>query len=49
MFGPFLVFWAPKTHFRTGRHENKEKILFFFGPNPNSKIQKIQKSTLPNI
>jgi hypothetical protein len=24
-------FWALKTHFRIGRHENKEKRLFYFG------------------
>jgi hypothetical protein len=33
--GPYLVtfslFWAPKTHFHVGRHENKEKRLFYFG------------------
>jgi hypothetical protein len=27
----FSIFWAPKTHFRAERHENKEKHLFYFG------------------
>jgi hypothetical protein len=27
----FSLFWAPKTHFRIGKHENKEKLLFYFG------------------
>jgi hypothetical protein len=35
MFGPYLVTlslsWAKKTPFRAGRHENKEKSLFYFG------------------
>jgi hypothetical protein len=25
------LFWSQKTHFRAGRHENKEKRLFYFG------------------
>jgi hypothetical protein len=32
------LFWAQKTNFRTGRHENKEKRLFYFGLLP-MKIQ----------
>jgi hypothetical protein len=27
----FSLFWAKKTLFRAGRHENKEKRLFYFG------------------
>jgi hypothetical protein len=27
----FSLFWASKTHFRKGRHENKESSIFFFG------------------
>jgi hypothetical protein len=25
----FLFFWASKTHFRIGKHENKEKRFFY--------------------
>jgi hypothetical protein len=25
------LIWVPTTHFRIGRHENKEKRLFYFG------------------
>jgi hypothetical protein len=25
------LFWAPNTHFWAGRHQNKEKHLFYFG------------------
>jgi hypothetical protein len=35
LFNPYFVtfslFWAEKTHFREGRHENKEKRLFYHG------------------
>jgi hypothetical protein len=35
MFGPnnvtFSLCWAIKTHFQTGRHENKEKRFLYFG------------------
>jgi hypothetical protein len=35
MFGPYLVnfspFWALKTHFQVGRHENKVIRHFYFG------------------
>jgi hypothetical protein len=27
----FSLFWAPETHFRIGRQENKDKHVFFFG------------------
>jgi hypothetical protein len=30
-FCDFSLFWASKTDFRKGRHENKEKRLFYFG------------------
>jgi hypothetical protein len=31
LFTDFFLFWAPKIHFRIGRHENKEKCRFCFG------------------
>jgi hypothetical protein len=54
----FCDFLFLKIHFRIGRHENKEKHLFtlvlelFFQSIANCKklkIQKIQKSTSPNV
>jgi hypothetical protein len=44
----FPLFWAPKTHFRIGRHENKEKRLFYFGLLP-FKIQEIENPKNPKI
>jgi hypothetical protein len=55
LFSDFLFF---KTHFRIGRHENKEKHLFDFSlrivfPSIKNckklKIQKIQKLTSPTV
>jgi hypothetical protein len=52
----FFSFLGSRTHFRTGRHENKEKPHFYFGLRILLPIQiqlqeienpKIQKSTSP--
>jgi hypothetical protein len=49
----FSLFWAQETHFCIGRHENKEKRLFYFGPriliaNPNS-VERDRKTKTPKI
>jgi hypothetical protein len=52
----FLDFLFLKTHFRIGRHENKEKHLFYFSLRiffptiancKKLKIKKIKKSSSP--
>jgi hypothetical protein len=50
----FFLFWAIKTHFRAGGHENKEKRLRYFGLRILLPIQiqlleiETQKTTSPN-
>jgi hypothetical protein len=38
------LFWAPKTHFRVGRHENKENGLWSYNSfaNPNSFVRHLK-------